>query len=154
MRSLTNGTLRFLTWLAVLWTIYAEQRHLLLYVGDHEIAFGSGEYVDIVATAVLLLYAVYEICHFAGATRALDAYVAAHPALDALVLVVLIALGWGIYRDITHFRHLFVEAFSKPSLDNDVDDVAGSILVLGALKTSYHGIRALRALTHLTGARS
>ena len=81
MRSLTNGTLRFLTWLAVLWTIYAEQRHLLLYVGDHEIAFGSGEYVDIVATAVLLLYAVYEICHFAGATRALDAYVAAQRGL-------------------------------------------------------------------------
>jgi len=149
MRSLTNGTLRFLTWLAVLWTIYAEQRHLLLYVGDHEIAFGSGEYVDIVATAVLLLYAVYEICHFAGATRALDAYVAAHPALDALVLVVLIALGWGIYRDITHFRHLFVGAYGDLSLDDEVDDVAGSILALGALKTAYHGLRALRAFAHL-----
>jgi hypothetical protein len=138
----------------VVWTIYAEQRHLLLYVGDHEIAFGNGEYIDIVVTAVLLVYAIYEVFHFAGAMRALDRYVAAHPALDRLVLILLLALAWGIYRDITHFRHLFVEAFSKPSLDNDVDDVAGSILVLGALKTSYHGIRALRALTHLTGARS
>ena len=40
MRSLMRGALRFLTWLAVLRTIYAEQHHLLLYVGDPEIAFG------------------------------------------------------------------------------------------------------------------
>jgi hypothetical protein len=153
MRFRTGGTLRLLTWLAVLWTIYAEQRHLLLYVGDHEIAFGSGEYIDIAATAVLLAYAVYEVFHFAGATGALDRIVAAHPAFDSLVIILLLALGWGIYRDVTHFHHLFIGAYSDTSLDDDVDDVAGSLLALGALKTAYHGIRAVRALTHLTSAR-
>ena len=153
MRCLTRGTLRLLTWLAVVWTIYAEQRHLLLYVGNHEIAFGIGEYVDIVVTAILLAYAIYETLHFAGATRALDRTVAAHPALDALVLILLLALGWGIYRDVTHFHHLVVAAPADPPLEDEVDDVAGSILALGALQTAYHGIRALRALTHLASAR-
>ena len=137
----------------MLWTIYAEQRHLLLYFGDHEIAFGIGEYIDIVVTALLLLYAIYEIFHFMGATAALDRYVAAHPALDALVLILLVALGWGIYRDVTHFRHLLLVAHDNVSVDDEVDDVAGSLLALGALKTAYHGIRALRALAHLTSAR-
>ena len=150
MQSWLRGTLRFLTWLAVVWTIYAEQRHLLLYVGDREIAFGAGEYIDIAATAALLGYAVYEIFHFAGATRALDRAVAAHPALDLFVLVLLLALAWGIYRDLTHFQHLLIGAQDDPALDDDVDDVAASILALGALKTAYHGIRALRALAHLT----
>jgi hypothetical protein len=153
MRSFARGTLRFLTWLAVLWTIYAEQLHLLLYVGDPAIAFGSGEYLDIAATAVLLCYAVYETLHFAGATRALDRAVAAHPAHNGVVLILLLALGWGIYRDLTHFHHLFIDAQGDPALEEEIDDVAGSILVLGALKTAYHGIRALRVLTRLTGAR-
>lgn len=152
MWSLTGGALRFLTWLAVLWTIYAEQRHLLLYLGDREIAFGTAEYIDVAVTGVLLLYAVYEVFHFAGTTRAFDRYVAAHPALDALVLVLLLALGWGIYRDVTHFRHLLVAATDAP-LAEDADNAAGALLALGALKTAYHGLRELRALTHLTGAR-
>lgn len=149
MQSLTRGTLRFLTWLAVLWTIYAEQRHLLLYFGDHEIAFGNGEYIDIAATALLLGYAIYEIFHFAGATRLLDGYIATHPALDALVLILLLALGWGIYRDVTHFHHLFAAVRGDAALDDDVDEVAGSLLAFGALKTAYHGLRALRALVQL-----
>jgi hypothetical protein len=153
MQSLARAMLRFLTWLAVLWTIYAEQRHLLLYLGDPEIAFGIGEYVDIAVTAILLLYAVYEIFHFIGATRALDRVVAAHPALDALVLVLLLALAWGVYRDITHFHHLFVDAGSDPALDDDVDEVAGGVLALGALKTAYHGIRALRVLMQIARGR-
>ena len=153
MRSLSRATLRFLTWLAVLWTIYAEQRHLLLYVGDPEIALGIGEYIDIAVTAILLGYAVYEIFHFIGATRALDRYAAAHPALDALVLILLAALAWGIYRDVTHFQHLFAEAPSDPALDDDVDELAGGVLALGALKTAYHGIRALGVLMHIASPR-
>jgi hypothetical protein len=153
MRSLTHATLRFLTWLAVLWTIYAEQRHLLLYVGDHEVAFGDGEYIDLVVTTVLLCYAVYEVFRFAGATGALDRYVAAHPALDTLRFLLLAALCWGIYRDITHFRHLFVNAHGDAALDDEVDDFAGIVLALGALKTGYHGLHALRAFARLIGAR-
>src|SRR5581483_806205 len=98
MRFLIGGTLRFLTWLAVVWTIYAEQRHLLLYVGDHEVAFGIDEYIDVVVTAVLLFYAIYEVFHFAGATEALERYVAAHPAYKTLTFFLLAALAWGIYR--------------------------------------------------------
>lgn len=135
----------------MVWTIYAEQRHLLLYVGDHEIAFGIGEYIDVVVTAALLFYAVYEVFHFAGLTRRLDAYTAAHPALDMLRFLLLAALCWGIYRDLTHFRHLFIGA--QLPLDDEVDDVAGVILALGALKTGYHGVRAVRAFTHLISAR-
>ena len=148
-----HGTLRFLTWLAVLWTIYAEQRHLLLYVGDHEVAFGDGEYMDIVVTAVLLCYAVYEIFRFAGATGALDRYVAAHPALDTLRFLFLAALCWGIYRDITHFRHLFVDTRADAALDDEVDDFAGIILALGALKTGYHTLLAVRAVARLIATR-
>ena len=153
MRSLTRGALRLLTWLAVLWTIYAEQRQLLLSLGDREIAFGVGEYVDLLVAAVLLLYAIYEVFHFAGTTRALERYVAAHPALETLRLLFLVALCWGIYRDITHFQHLFVVAAADASLEEDVDDVAGIVLVLGALKTGYHGLHALRAVAHLARPR-
>jgi hypothetical protein len=145
-----NGTLGFLTWLAVLWTIYAEQRHLLLYLGDHEIVFGSGEYIDIAVTATLLFYAIYEIFYFAGATRALDRWLAARPALHTLQLLLLAALCWGIYRDLTHFRHLLVGAHA---LDDDVDDVAGGVLALGALTTGYHSLRALRAFARLATRR-
>jgi hypothetical protein len=136
----------------VVWTIYAEQRHLLLYLGDHEIVFGSSEYLDVVVTAVLLVYAVYEVFHFAGMTPRLDAYIAAHPALDMLRFLLLGALCWGIYRDLTHFQHLFVGAHQL--LDEEADEVAGIILALGALKTGYHGVRAVRAFMHLTSAPS
>jgi hypothetical protein len=134
----------------VLWTIYAEQNHLLLYVGDPEIAFGITEYIDLAVTAILLVYAIYEVFHFIGATGAIDRYAAAHPAIDALVLVMLLALGWGIYRDVTHFRHLFVGTDIRLPLGADFDELAAAFLALGAIKTGYHGIRALRALTHLT----
>jgi hypothetical protein len=138
----------------VVWTIYAEQRHLLLYVGDHEIAFGNGEYLDIIVTAVLLFYAIYEVFHFAGATEALDRYVATHPACKTLTFLLLAALAWGIYRDLTHFRHLFASANAVAPLDDDdVDDVAGGILALGALKTGYHGLRALRVFSRLVERR-
>jgi hypothetical protein len=147
MRSLVRSTLGFLTWLAVVWTIYAEQHHIMLYVGDPEIAFGVAEYIDIVVTAILIAYAIYEIFHFIGTTAVLDRYVAAHPVIDALVLILLAALGWGIYRDVTHFRHLFLGA--EPFGD-DIDEFAAVFLSLGALKTGYHGIRALRVLAHLT----
>ncbi|HEY1503495.1 MAG TPA: hypothetical protein VGF92_04295 [Stellaceae bacterium] len=147
MRSAIGAALSFLTWLAVLWTIYAEQNHLLLYVGDPEIAFGIGEFIDIAVAAVLLVYAIYEVFHFVGATGALDRAAAAHPALDALVLILLAALGWGIYRDITHFRHLL---FRAEPFGDDADALAAIFLALGALKTGYHGVRALRALAHLT----
>jgi hypothetical protein len=150
MRSLARATLRLLTWLAVLWTIYTEQHHLMLYVGDPEIAFGIAEYIDIAVAAILLVYAVYEVFHFIGATGALDRTIAAHPVLDALVLILLAALGWGIYRDFTHFRHLFFGAAISLPISDDVDELAAGFLALGALKTSYHGVRALRALTHLT----
>lgn len=144
-----RGALRFLTWLAVLRTIYAEQHHLLLYVGDPEIAFGVAEYIDLAVTAILLGYAIYEVFHFAGTTGALDRYVAAHPAIDALVLILLAALGWGIYRDITHFQHLFLAAELSLPLGDDIDEIAAIFLALDALKTGYHGVHALRALGHL-----
>jgi len=154
MRSLTLGALRFLTWLAVLWTIYAEQRHLLLYLGDREIVFGNGEYIDIVVTATLLVYAIYEVFHFAGATAALDRYIAVHPALKTLTLLLLAALGWGIYRDLTHFRHLFAHAPVDVALDeDDVDEVAGAVLAMGALQTGYHALRALRVFARLIARR-
>jgi hypothetical protein len=153
MKSLLLGTFRLLTWLAVLRTIYAEQHHLMLYLGDPEIAFGIGEYVDMAVTAVLLVYAIYEIFHFVGATGALDRSIAAHPALDALVLLLLLALCWGIYRDITHFGHLFLGDDIVPGGDR-IDEIAAAFLGLDALKTGYHGIGALRALAHLSRARS
>jgi hypothetical protein len=153
MRSLLHGTLRFLTWLAVLWTIYAEQRHLLLYAGDHEIAFGDGEYIDIVVTAVLLGYAICEIFRFAGATGPLDRYLAAHPALDTLRFLLLAALCWGVYRDLTHFHHLFIDSHGAAALDDEVDDAAGIVLALGALKTGYHGLHAMRAVARLIARR-
>jgi hypothetical protein len=134
----------------VLWTIYAEQNHLLLYVGDPEIAFGITEYIDLAVTAILLVYAIYEVFHFIGATSAIDRYAAMHPAIDTLVLVMLLALGWGIYRDVTHFRHIFVGTDIRLSLGADFDELAAAFLALGAIKTGYHGMRALNAVAHLT----
>jgi hypothetical protein len=134
----------------VLWTIYAEQNHLLLYVGDPEIAFGITEYIDLAVTAILLVYAIYEVFHFIGATGAIDRYAAVHPAIDTLVLVMLLALGWGIYRDVTHFRHIFVGTDIRLSLGADFDELAAAFLALGAIKTGYHGMRALNAVAHLT----
>jgi hypothetical protein len=134
----------------VLWTIYAEQNHLLLYVGDPEIAFGITEYIDLAVTAILLVYAIYEVFHFIGATSAIDRYAAVHPAIDTLVLVMLLALGWGIYRDVTHFRHIFVGTDIRLSLGADFDELAAAFLALGAIKTGYHGMRALNAVAHLT----
>ncbi len=133
----------------MVWTIYEEQRHLLLYLGDPEIAFGIAEYIDIAVTATLLTYAVYEIFHVVGATRALDRYVAAHPAIDALTLLLLAALGWGIFRDITHFQHLYLGSESGLPLGEDFDVIAAALLALGVLKTANHGLHALRALTRL-----
>jgi hypothetical protein len=153
MASLLRSALRFLTWLAVLRTIYAEQHHLLLYVGDPEIGFGMAEYVDLAVAAILLGYAIYEVFRFVGATGALDRYVAAHPAIDALALILLAALGWGIYRDVTHFRHLFLDAAVSLPLGDDIDELAAIFLALDALKTGYHGLHALRALAHLTRSR-
>ena len=134
----------------MLWTIYAEQNHLLLYVGDPEIAFGITEYIDLAVTAILLVYAIYEVFHFICATRAIDRYAAVHPAIDTLVLVMLLALGWGIYRDVTHFRHIFVGTDIRLSLGADFDELAAAFLALGAIKTGYHGMRALNAVAHLT----
>ena len=137
----------------MVWTIYEEQRHLLLYIGDPEIAFGIAEYIDIAVTATLLAYAVYEIFHAAGATRALDRYVAAHPAIDALTLLLLAALGWGIFRDITHFQHLYLGRETGQPLSDDVDAIAAALLALGVLKTGNHGLHALRALARLLRRR-
>ncbi|HWE72421.1 MAG TPA: hypothetical protein VG328_04620 [Stellaceae bacterium] len=110
-----RGTLRFLTWLAVLQTIDAEQHHLLLYIGDPDIVFGIAEYIDLAVTAILLGYAIYEVFHFAGTTGKLDRYVTAHPAIDALVLILLAALGWGIYRDVTPFPSSVPRCRNQPA---------------------------------------
>ena len=122
---------------------------MLLYVGDPEIAFGIAEYIDIAVTATLLTYAVYEVFHAVGATAALDRYAAAHPALDALTLLLLAALGWGIFRDVTHFQHLYLGPETSLPLADDFDVIAAALLALGALKTGYHGLHALRALRRL-----
>jgi len=62
----------------------------------------------------------------------------------------LLALGWGIYRDVTHFRHLFVGTDIRLPLGADFDELAAAFLALGAIKTGYHGMRALNAVAHLT----
>lgn len=150
MKRLAAGALSGLTWLAVLWTIYEEQRHLGLYLGARDIALGIGEYIDIAATLVLLLYAGYEVFHFLGRSGALDRFVAGRPALAELGLVLLAALGWGIYRDLSHFQHLFLGA---APLSDDVDAVAAGFLGLGVLKTGYHALRAALMLAQLRRRR-
>ena len=154
MTSLLRGTASFLTWVAVLWTIYEEQRHLALYLGDPEIAFGIGEYIDIVVTVLLLGYAVYEVLHFAGTTRGLDRTMSAHPAIDTLTVVFIAALAWGIYRDLGHFHHIYVGAESGVRGFNDgFDEAAAVLLVLAVIKTGYHTLHALRALLRLCRSR-
>ena len=59
-----------------------------------------------------------------------------------------VALGWGIYRDLTHFGHLFLGADILPYGDR-FDEFAAIFLALDAIKTGYHGVKALSALTHL-----
>jgi hypothetical protein len=149
MKSLTRGALSFLTWLAVLWTIYQEQHHLLLYLGDREIALGAAEYIDIAATLILLGYAGYEIIHFVGATQAIDRALIAHPALDALTTVLVGALGWCIYRDTSHFHHLYLSTEGTLPFGDDFDELAAAFLLLGVLKTGYHALHAWRALGRL-----
>lgn len=149
MKSSLRAVLRFLTWLAVLWTIYEEQRHLVLYLSDPMIALGIGAYVDIAVTLLLLGYAVYEVVHFAGATHRIERYLAAHPAIDALTLVMLAALGWGIYRDLGHFRHLYASAEGALPFGDAFDEAAAAFLVLGVIKTGYHTVHAIKALLRL-----
>jgi hypothetical protein len=149
MKRFIGGALSFLTWLAVLWTIYEEQHHLALYLGDREIALGTAEYLDIAVTATLLGYAIYEIFHAIGATRALDRYLAVHPAIDALTLALVAALGWGIYRDVSHFQHLYLGAEGTLPVGDDFDELAAAFLALGCLKTANHARHALRALARI-----
>jgi hypothetical protein len=149
MRSMARAALSLLTWLAVLWTIYEEQHHLALYLGDPEVALGTGEYIDLAVTVLLLGYAVYEVCHFVGATRRLDRYLAAHPAIDALTVVLVAALGWGIYRDLGHFGHLYLGANGALPFSDDFDQIAAVLLALGAVKTGYHALHAVKALRRL-----
>jgi hypothetical protein len=149
MKSAVRAAFRLLTWLAVLWTIYEEQRHLGLYLGDPEIAFGAGEYIDIPVTLLLLGYAVYEVLHFARATAAFDRYLATHPAVDALTIVLLAALGWGIYRDLGHFQHLYLGAEGTLPFGENFDQIAAVLLVLGVIKTGYHAAHAIKALARL-----
>jgi hypothetical protein len=149
MKAVLRAALAFLTWLAVLWTIYEEQNHLALYLGDHAIAFGAAEYIDVVVTLLLLGYAVYEVFHFVGATRRLDRYLAAHPAIDALTVVFVVALGWGVYRDLGHFRHLYLGEAGTLPFGDDFDETAAALLTLGAIKTAYHALHAIKALVRL-----
>jgi hypothetical protein len=149
LRKWARGALVFVTWLAVLWTIYEEQRHLMLYLGDPEIAFGLAEYVDIAATATLLLFAVYQVLHFVNATRAIDHYLADHPVIDTLTLWLALALGWGIYRDLSHFQHLYLGAEGALPFGDDFDEIAAALMALGVLKTCYHVWHAIRAVGRL-----
>jgi hypothetical protein len=147
MKTWAGRALGLLTWLAVVWTIYEEQHHLMLYLGDPEIAFGLGEYIDIAVTATLLLYAIYEVFHAIHATRALQHYLADHPAIDALTVWLVIALGWGVYRDLSHFHHLYLGG--NLPLGDEFDLAAAALLVLGVVKTGYHGWHAVQALMRL-----
>ncbi|HEY3919883.1 MAG TPA: hypothetical protein VGL83_18980 [Stellaceae bacterium] len=149
MKSLAAGALRGLAWLAVLWTLYEEQRHLALYLGASGIAFGIGDYIDIAASVVLLVYAGYEVFHFLGRSGAVDRILAAHPAIEAARLVLLAALAWGIYRDIGHFQHLFLGAGETLAPSDEIDEVAAGFLALGGLKTGYHALRALLVMGKL-----
>lgn len=149
MKRAVGVMLSFLTWIAVLWTIYEEQHHLALYLGDPEIALGTAEYIDIVVGAVLIAYAIYEIFHAIGLTHALARYAAAHPAFDALTVGLVAAFAWGVYRDLGHFRHLYLGSEGTSPLGNDFDTLAAAFLALGVLKTSYHALLALRNLARL-----
>lgn len=146
MKSFVRVILGVLTWVAVLWTIYEEQRHLALYLGDPEIAFGIAEYIDIAVTLILLAYATYEVFHFLGRTAPLNRYLAAHPAIDTLTIVLAAALGWGIYRDLGHFQHLYLGSEGTLPLGDDFDLLAALLLALGLLKTGYHGYHCYHAL--------
>lgn len=149
MKTALRAALAFLTWLAVLWTIYEEQHHLALYLGDPEIAFGLGEYIDVAVTLLLLGYAIYEIFHIVGATRHLDRYLAAHPAIDALTVVLVAALGWGVYRDLGHFQHLYLGAEGTLPIGDEFDETAAVLLALGVIKTGYHALHAMKGLARL-----
>lgn len=149
MKSVVRGTLRLLTWLAVLWTIYEEQHHLALYIGNPAMALGIGEYIDIAVTLLLLGYAIYEVFQFAGRTYRVERYLAAHPGIDALIVVMLAALGWGIYRDVSHFQHRYLSAEGALPFGDAFDEAAAAFLVLGVIKTGYHAVRALRGLRRL-----
>jgi hypothetical protein len=151
MKRFIGSVLGFLTWLAVLWTIYEEQHHLALYLGDPEIALGTPEYLDLAVGLVLLLYAIYEIFHAIGATSALDRTLAAHPAIDALTLTPALAaaLGWGIYRDLGHFQHLYLGAEGTLPFGDDFDELAAAFLALRLLKTGHHALHAVKALARI-----
>lgn len=146
MKSFARALLGALTWLAVLWTIHEELRHLALYLGDREIALGLAEYIDIPVTLILLGYAIGAVLRVAGATRRLDRFLAAHPAIDALTMVLVAALGWGIYRDLGHFQHLYLGSDGTLPFGDDFDLVAAALLALGVVKTGYHGYHCYRAL--------
>lgn len=148
-----RAALRILTWLAVLWTIYEEQHHLALYLGDPEIAFGATEYIDVAVTLVLLGYAIYEVFHFVGRAQRLERYLAAHPAIDALTVVLVAALGWGIYRDGGHFQHLYLSEEGGLPFGDDFDLAAAALLALGVVKTGYHALHAMQALIRLGRGR-
>ena len=149
MRRVIGIALSFLTWLAVLWTIYEEQHHLALYLGDPEIALGAAEYVDMAVGPVLIAYAIYEIFHAIGLTHALARYAAAHPAFDTLTVGLVAAFAWGVYRDLGHFHHLYLGGEGASPLGGDFDTLAAVFLALGVLKTGYHALLALRKLARL-----
>lgn len=151
MKSLARAALGGLAWIAVVWTIYEEQRHLALYLGDPEIALGIAEYIDILVTLILLAYAGYEVFHLVGRTAALDRYLAAHPAIDALTAGLLAAFGWGIYRDLSHFHHLYLGSEGTLPFGDDFDAVAAALLVLVLLKAGNHMVCALRELRRRGG---
>lgn len=154
MKALLRGALTLLTWLAVVWTIYEEQHHLALYLGDPEVAFGMAEYVDVAVTLILLGYAIYEVFHVVGATRRVDRFLAAHPAVDTLTALLVVALGWGIYRDLGHFQHLYLGAEGALPFGDDFDELAAALLVLGLVKTGYHALHAMKALARLGRSKS
>jgi hypothetical protein len=157
MTSLTSRGLARSLWdalvlVALLWTVHGEQRHLGLYLapGPHGTA-GFREAIDVVATLILFGFAIYELFHMAGMTKRFDRFIAAHPALEPLSVVLLIALCWGIFRDATHFHHEYLVP------DSDADEVfdlmAVAVLGLEALKLGYHGVVAVKTLGGLADKR-
>lgn len=153
MRLLARGVLNVLVLAALFWTIYEEWRHLGGYFAGAGKTLGLGEYFDVAATVMLIGYAGYELLAFAGVTRPLREHLRARPELEVLVLCLIAALCWGIYRDIVHFRHQYGGTGAGSRVFDDIDTAAAVILSLGVLKVAYHALGAIQALWGLARER-
>jgi hypothetical protein len=143
-----GNLLAFLMWLADLWTIYEECLYLTGQAAPDK-AFDPIAVIDIAITLVLIAYAVYAALHATIATAALDRFTAAHHEFDGLLLLLIFAFGWGIYRDFSHFHHQYFDADIDGLLRDQLDTIAAVFLSLGVLKMASHAASAIKYGWHV-----